>query len=301
MSDADWDMLLQQVPLPPLPQQQQQQRHHQRQRRHQQQHSLLVHKQRYQQQQQLVGSAWMPPATAAVAAAAKLVALPDPAAAVTAHQCSVTVPQATAAAAGSVTAVGNCSGAAAHGPSSIAGASSFADVLAFIRLSVSHLLQLTVRLMLHSSRSSCVLGDLAAWFTDTQRQLLSTPAKQSTTGQQLDKQQQQLQGSQPALLLLGQLMLLVSHDIRDPAATAARHAGVLVEHSAALDLADRLIAALVSLDNTLVKCGASAADAPSNITRSMLTAWIAELQRSAAHGGAADKTVLQLFSALVVG
>jgi hypothetical protein len=105
------------------------------------------------------------------------------------------------------------------------------------------------------------------------------------------------------LQLINQLMLLISLDIRDPAASAIRHAGVLIERTAAAALADRLVAALLSLDSALVECGAAAAagGAASNITRSMLAGWIGRLQQQAACGGAADRMVLQLFSALVVG
>jgi hypothetical protein len=260
ISETEWALLLQRVPAP-APQHLQQQ----------QQQQQPQHLNRQQQQQ--LQAAYQ----AGYQAAAPAVAGPGPVAAV-APAAAVPAPAAFRAQAAR----------AAVEPLSIAGASSCEDVAAFIRASVSRLMQLTVRL-LPRANGSCVVEDLTTWLAHV-RQVHAADA--AVNNAQLSV------GQHCSLQLLRELMV---HFMRNMNGAAA----VLAECGAVQGLAGQVIAALVALGETLhfaAHAGVLAGDAPRNISSDMVAVWLAALQQQAELGWhAADGRALQLCSALVRG
>jgi hypothetical protein len=166
-----------------------------------------------------------------------------------------------------------------------AGSSSCGDVLAFVHVSISHLMQLSAMLMSHND-SCCALLNLTAWLSQARKRQEAEAAAGN--------------GSSATLQLLAQIMLLFSGklagmDGRD----ITYHPGVLAARPDVQALVDKLIAALANLGNKVFT--AVSAAAASNVTQQMVGAWIMGLQQQAASGCAADMSVLQLCSALVQG
>jgi hypothetical protein len=256
MSDVEWDLLLQRVPaLAPQQQQAQHLNHH---------NQLLQH-----QQQQQAAFQDAVPAMAAAAA--------GPAAAPAAAP------------------LRSWAASAAVEPPSIAGARSCEDVIAFVRLSVSHLMQLTVRL-LQRPGDSCVVSDLSTWLAAVRQAHAAAPAANNG----------QLPVSQRgAMQLLRQMMILFMRNIEVVNNDAARHnASVLAECSDVQGLADRAVCALSALLQMLDAAAQPAggqAGAPRSITRDLVAGWLAALQQQAQDGTAADRCVLQLCTDLCRG
>jgi hypothetical protein len=97
------------------------------------------------------------------------------------------------------------------------------------------------------------------------------------------------------LQLLSQIMLLLSCNLAS--GMGSMGAGALAARPAVQSLVDKLVAALASLGNAVfTACRTTAA---SNVTQQMLAGWLAGLQRQAACGSAADRSVLQLCGAHV--
>ncbi|WIA44259.1 hypothetical protein OEZ86_010562 [Tetradesmus obliquus] len=245
IGDEDWHMLMQRASLNEIPQQQQ------------------------QQQASYPGGA--PAAAAAAAAGAQ-----------------------TAARHGSASAAGRAAfaGAAGQGRAppvppqpSIAGASSVADVQAFIRSSVAQLLQLMVALM-HRCNGRCALSDLTSWLAQVRRQ--HSAEAESNNGQPLP-------GSASAMALLRELM---GHIARGMVAggRSQRCAPLLAECGGALALVEGALEALLGLGAALGDAGPGAA-----LPAGVLAGWLAGLQHKAAGGVAADAAVRDVFAALVAG
>uniref|UniRef100_A0A383VBG1 AP2/ERF domain-containing protein n=1 Tax=Tetradesmus obliquus TaxID=3088 RepID=A0A383VBG1_TETOB len=283
MTDAEWDLILQQL-LPSMYIQEQQQ---------QQQHLM--------QQQQLFSSAHMladtPPLAAPYPAAAAAAAAPMHAAAAVAGRGSRGSPRiagatpqlmgpssaATAAAAAPMLAA---AAAGSRVMPSIAGTSTPSDVLCFIRVSVAQLLQLNASLMMHSG-NSCAFGEVCAWMSQARLALEADPGTDSSAQQQ---------GSKGAVELLRQLMMVFSQSISAGGSGSGTYgAGVLAARPAVKALVDSLLAALASLGQLLAACGAAPC---SSISEEMVAGWLAGLQQLAARGSAADVSVLQLCSTL---
>jgi hypothetical protein len=175
---------------------------------------------------------------------------------------------------------------------SIAGATKCADVVSLIRVSLAHLMQLTVQLTAQVD-SGAAFGIAFLWLSATRRELEETAAAATgvTRGQQ--------RGSMFALQLIRQLTDLFSDEVKDEDGSEMRRAGVLIERTAVVDFSEKLGEAFVSLDRVLLQSGAPAA--AGDVTRNMVTGWIAGLQQLAAHGGAVDQSVLKVCTALVHG
>ncbi|WIA44231.1 hypothetical protein OEZ86_010542 [Tetradesmus obliquus] len=170
-------------------------------------------------------------------------------------------------------------------PPSIAGASSIADVQAFIRSSVAQLLQLMVALM-HRCNGRYALSDLTSWLAQVRRQ--HSAEADANNGQPLP-------GSASAMQLLRELM---GHIARGMVAggSSKRCAPLLAECSGALALVEGALEALLGLGAALGGAGPGAA-----LPAAVLAGWLAGLQHKAAGGVAADAAVCDVFAALVAG
>ncbi|WIA23745.1 hypothetical protein OEZ85_000424 [Tetradesmus obliquus] len=176
-------------------------------------------------------------------------------------------------------------GCAAPPPPSIAGASSVADVHAFIRSSVAQLLQLMVALM-HRCNGRCALSDLTSWLAQVRRQ--HSAEAESNNGQPLP-------GSASAMALLRELM---GHIARGMVAggRSQRCAPLLAECGGALALVEGALEALLGLGAALGGAGPGPA-----LPAGVLAGWLAGLQHKAAGGAAAEAAVRDVFAALVAG